>query len=154
MKDEFLQVLENLGEDAERLINLRKEQIQALKLLYDDLKQWLSKYEEEKLVEIKEKEVFDFTSGYTELDIIFTKIHHVTVRPQISYPQNEFYVHLNYYKEYSGISDLKSSPTNTTRLNYSSGKWIIATNFDFGQPQELFTVEAFKKDIEEKMLSK
>lgn len=150
MSDKLSSIIEKMGVEKVNIEKLKNEQIGALKQLYSSVRSWFENYES-KSVKITEEETFDITTGYTELEIQFTEVHRVTIRPHVSYPEGKFFVHVNYYKEYTGLSDLTTSPANTTKLIYSSGEWEIQPSVSFGQQNNKFTEDSFMEDLERKM---
>ncbi|MDR6725031.1 CTP-dependent riboflavin kinase [Paenibacillus amylolyticus] len=150
MSDKLASIIQKMEVEKGNIEKLQHEQIRALKQLYSSVRGWFEN-NESKNVKITEEESLDIKTGYTELEIQFTEVHRVTIRPHVSHPEGKFFVHVNYSKEYKGLSDFKTSPTNTTKLIYSSGAWEIQPNFSFEIQNELFNEDSFMEDLEQKM---
>ncbi|MCM3134599.1 hypothetical protein M3629_17555 [Paenibacillus polysaccharolyticus] len=151
MSDKITSIIQKMEIEKVKIENLKNEQIAALKQLYSSVRSWIENSESKNVIEITEEETLDIRTGYTELAIKFTEVHGVTIRPYVSHPEDKFFVHVNYYKEFLGMSDLASSPANTTKLIYSSGEWEIEPSVSFGQQNDKFTEATFLDDIERKM---
>jgi hypothetical protein len=153
VRNDYSTLINSLVEQVDSFQEKKRQHINALKDLYDDIKSWIEPLVLDNGVILEEKSTFDFGQEFTELSITFTEIHCVTIRPHISYPQDFFYVHINYYSGYHGLSDLTTSSTNTTKLIYSVAEgWAIERNISFGGKEELFTETAFREMLEEKLL--
>lgn len=149
MQDDFVFFL-NEYDKIDRLFEerlIRYEEL--LNDLFGNISKWMLPYKETGKVVISSEPTFDtMHDRFKELELNFVNIGRVTIRPHFDLNNDDIIVHINFYKKYTGLSDLKETNKNTAKLcHYPKEGWKIERRISFDDSRDLLTEEKFKELI-------